>query len=519
VPLLLVDCDPFCMPFMGSVPLKMLGALVWALLLVQTLQATSAARQQHHPESLRLKAAAATSWPPFELDDLGFDLEEKVGGGSERPHRRVPSVMTSTNMNPFADAEPGFSDDSDSLALCQIRLDELEVRVEDLEEQQAKMIPGPAVRTPGPLKLQPDGAANADEQGPAGTEFLGMRTAGPILPQEIPNKMLGSAGSMPKRRPTEERRENPVKRFGQERKQVENGFGLPNRPTKRRPAKKSTKKRPAKKKSMKKRPAKKKSMKKRPAKKSTRKRSAKKAKKKRPTKKRSMKNRSAKKNIREKDARKKLRASKRYRKDRPIRLDIGRPTTFGRFSPEPNYLAALPGLKRPFRGKPGRQHERERRRKQRDRRRRRRVGRRERVSRRRNRDRKRTRNLNKADDIDLTSSDSVSDEESDAADDTQLMEDSDSDEDLGDEGEEKDVGAEEEDMAEIVDFDEDEITEDDLTEDDLTKEDPVTAVEEYESNEDNMEAHSSFGAGGNFYSKNDLPGFKYDGYGGGRYPY
>jgi len=519
VPLLLVDCDPFCMPFMGSVPLKMLGALVWALLLVQTLQATSAARQQHHPESLRLKAAAATSWPPFELDDLGFDLEEKVGGGSERPHRRVPSVMTSTNMNPFADAEPGFSDDSDSLALCQIRLDELEVRVEDLEEQQAKMLSGPAVRTPGPLKLQPDGAANSDEQGPAGTEFLGMRTAGPILPQEIPNKMLGSAGSMPKRRPTEERRENPLKRFGQERKQVEIGFGLPNRPTKRRTAKKSTKKRPAKKKSMKKRPAKKKSMKKRPAKKSTRKRSAKKANKKRPTKKRSRKNRSAKKNIREKGARKKMRPSKRYRKDRPIRLDIGRPTNFGRFSPEPNYLASLPGLKRPFRGKPGRQHERQRRRKQRDRRRRRRGGRRERVSRRRNRDRKRTRNLNKADDIDLTSSDSVSDEESDAADDTQLMEDSDSDEDLGDEGEEKDVGAEEEDMAEIVDFDEDEITEDDLTEDDLTKEDPVTAVEEYESNEDNMEAHSSFGAGGNFYSKNDLPGFKYDGYGGGRYPY
>merc|ERR1712180_117903 len=149
----------------SSIALKMLGALVWALLLVQTLQATSAARQQHHPESLRLKAAAATAWPPksppFELDDLGFDLEEKVGGGgSEGPHRRVPSVMTSTNMNPFADAEPGFSDDIDSLALCQIRLDELEVRVEDLEEQQAKMIPSPAVRTPGPLKLQPDGAVN-----------------------------------------------------------------------------------------------------------------------------------------------------------------------------------------------------------------------------------------------------------------------------------------------------------------------------------------------------------------------
>merc|ERR1712212_916765 len=307
--LLLIDCDPFCTPFMGSGPLKMLGALVWALLLVQTLQATSAVRQQHHPESHRLKAAAATSWPPFELDDLGFDLEDKVGGGSERPHRRVPSVMTSTNMNPFADAEPGFSDDSDSLALCQVRLDELEVRVEDLEEQQAKMLSGPAVRTPGPLKLQPDGAVNADEQGPAGTEFLGMRTAGPILPQEIPNKMLGSAGSMPKRRPTEERRENPVKRFGQERKQVEIGFGLPNRPTKRRTAKKSTKKRPAKKKSMKKRPAKK-------------------AKKKRPTKKRSRKNRSAKKNIREKGARKKLRASKRNIKERPIRSDFGRPTNY-----------------------------------------------------------------------------------------------------------------------------------------------------------------------------------------------
>merc|ERR1712180_530627 len=182
---------------MGSVPLKMLGALVWALLLVQTLQATSAARQQHlHPESHRLKAAAATAWPPkspqlFELGDLDFDLEDKVGGGgSEGPHRRVPSVMTSTNMNPFADAEPEFSEDIDSLALCQIRLDELEVRVEDLEEQQAKMIPSPAVRTPGPLKLQPD----ADEQGPAGTEFLGMRTAGPIQPPGIPNKMLGSAG-------------------------------------------------------------------------------------------------------------------------------------------------------------------------------------------------------------------------------------------------------------------------------------------------------------------------------------
>merc|ERR1712180_414480 len=388
----------------SSIALKMLGALVWALLLVQTLQATSAARQQHHPESHRLKAAAATAWPPkspqlFELDDLDFGLEEKVGGGgSEGPHHRVPTVMTSTNMNPFADAEPGFSEDIDSLALCQIRLDELEVSVEDLEEQQAKMIPGPAIQTPGPLKLQPDGAVNADEQGPAGTEFLGMRTAGPIQPPGIPNKMLGSAGSMPKRRPTEERRENPVKRFGQERKQVEIGFGLPNRPTKRRTAKKSTKRRPAKKKSMKKRPAKKKSMKKRPTKKSTRKRLAKKAKKKRPTKKRSMKNRSAKKNIREKGARKKLRASKRYRKDRSMRSDIGRPTNFGRFlPPEPNYLASLPGLKRPYRGKPGRQHERQRRRKQRDRRRRRRGGRRERVSRRRNRDRKRTRNLNKAD--------------------------------------------------------------------------------------------------------------------------
>merc|ERR1712180_317497 len=274
---------------MGSVPLKMLGALVWALLLVQTLQATSAARQQHlHPESHRLKAAAATAWPPkspqlFELGDLDFDLEDKVGGGgSEGPHRRVPSVMTSTNMNPFADAEPEFSEDIDSLALCQIRLDELEVRVEDLEEQQAKMLSDPAIQTPGPLKLQPDGAVNADEQGPAGTEFLGMRTAGPIQPPGIPNKMLGSAGSMPKRRPTEERRENPVKRFGQERKQVEIGFGLPNpRPTKRRTAKKSMKRRPAKKKSMKKRPAKKKSMKKRPAK-STRKRLAKKAEKKRP---------------------------------------------------------------------------------------------------------------------------------------------------------------------------------------------------------------------------------------------
>lgn len=519
---------------MGSAPLKMLGALVWALLLVQTL-ATSV--RQHPRERLKAAAAAAASWPPnsplFELDDLGFDLEEKVGGVSARPKKRPPpSVMTSTHMNPFAEAEPGLADDSESLALCQIRLDELEVRVEDLEEQQAKMALGPALKAPGHLKLQPD-SANAKQ---AGAEFPGMRTAGPIPALEIPNKMAG-LGSMPNGRPNEERRENPAKRFGQEREQGKIDFGLPNRPTKRRTAKKSAKKRPAKKKSAKRRPAKKKSMKKRrrakksPAKKKSmkkrrrtkksKKRPAKKANKKRPTKKRSMKDRRAKKNIREKGARKKRRPSKRYRKDRPSRLDVGRPTNFGRFSPEPiNYLASLPGLKRPFRGgRPWRQHgarhDRQRRREERDRRRRRRDGRRER---RRNRDRKRTRNFDKADDKDLTSSaDSVSVEEfaEDAADDSQPMEDSDSDEDLGDEEEETDVDAEEEDMAETVDFDEDEITDGNLTEDDLTEESPATAEEEYESNENNLEVYSSYGSDGSY----DMPGLSYDSYGSSLYPY